>query len=66
VTLAGPSCDSTDILAEDVALPDLEVGDWLELLSAGAYTTSYQTYNGLTFPNTIHVGGEAQQWRQAA
>jgi ornithine decarboxylase len=66
VTLAGPSCDSTDILAEDVALPDLEVGDRLELLSAGAYTTSYQTYNGLTFPDTVHIGGESQLWRQAA
>jgi ornithine decarboxylase len=66
VTLAGPSCDSTDILAEDVALPELEVGDRLELLSAGAYTTSYQTYNGLTFPTTVHVQGESQLWRQAA
>jgi ornithine decarboxylase len=66
VTLAGPSCDSTDILAKDVALPELEVGDRLELLSAGAYTTSYQMYNGLAFPDTLYVGDEAQAWRQAA
>jgi ornithine decarboxylase len=50
VTLAGPSCDSTDILAEDIALPELELGDHIELLTAGAYTTSYERYNGLAFP----------------
>ena len=50
VTLAGPSCDSTDILLEDVELPELEVGDRVQLLSAGAYTTSYREYNGYAFP----------------
>jgi ornithine decarboxylase len=66
VTLAGPSCDSTDVLAEDVALPELEVGDRLELLTAGAYTTSYQSYNGLAFPDIRHIGTESQAWRLAA
>lgn len=53
VTLAGPSCDSTDILAADVALPDLDVGDQILLHTAGAYTTSYQNYNGLSFPQVV-------------
>ena len=53
VTLAGPSCDSTDILAADVALPDLDVGDQILLHTAGAYTTSYQDYNGLSFPQVV-------------
>ncbi len=52
-TLAGPSCDSTDILAADVDLPDLEVGDRLMLLTAGAYTTSYREYNGIPFPSVL-------------
>jgi ornithine decarboxylase len=52
-TLAGPSCDSTDILARDIDLPELEVGDRLLLLSAGAYTTSYREYNGIAFPKVI-------------
>jgi ornithine decarboxylase len=53
VTLAGPSCDSTDIIAADVALPDLDVGDQILLHTAGAYTTSYQDYNGLSFPQVV-------------
>jgi ornithine decarboxylase len=68
VTLAGPSCDSTDILAQDIELPDLEVGDRLELLTAGAYTTSYENYNGLAFPSVVYLAEEAQRvaWEQAA
>ncbi len=55
VTLAGPSCDSTDILALDVELPEMEVGDRLALLATGAYTTAYQAYNGLRFPQVLTV-----------
>ncbi|MGH2354478.1 MAG: type III PLP-dependent enzyme [Chloroflexota bacterium] len=58
VTLAGPSCDSTDILAADAELPELQVGDQILLLTAGAYTTSYQAYNGLSFPEVITVAGQ--------
>jgi ornithine decarboxylase len=53
VTLAGPSCDSTDIIASQIALPELEVGDRIELRTAGAYTTAYSNYNGLEFPAVI-------------
>jgi ornithine decarboxylase len=59
-TLAGPSCDSTDVLARDVALPALEVGDRLELLAAGAYTTSYREYNGFQFPTVIPVARDVR------
>jgi len=58
VTLAGPTCDSTDILARDIELPELEVGDRLLLLSAGAYTTSYREYNGFSFPEVITVDSQ--------
>lgn len=49
--LAGPSCDSVDILYEQqpVLLPlDLKAGDRLRFLSAGAYITTYasQWFNG--------------------
>lgn len=49
--LAGPSCDSVDILYEhaDYHLPlDLRIGDTLDFLSAGAYTASYASveFNG--------------------
>jgi ornithine decarboxylase len=51
VILAGPTCDSADILYEktDYQLPlGLEVGDKVEILAAGAYTASYASvgFNG--------------------
>jgi ornithine decarboxylase len=49
--LAGPTCDSTDVLYENVALPlSLAEGDTVRLLSAGAYTTCYSTvgFNGFS------------------
>ncbi|HYM72765.1 MAG TPA: type III PLP-dependent enzyme [Stellaceae bacterium] len=51
VILAGPTCDSNDILyrRQPYELPlDLQVGDRIEFLSAGAYTASYAAveFNG--------------------
>ena len=51
VTIAGPTCDSTDTLYEksNYRLPlALECGDRVELLATGAYVTSYasQNFNG--------------------
>jgi ornithine decarboxylase len=65
-TLAGPSCDSTDIIAHDIELPDLEVGDRMLLLSAGAYTTAYRAYNGFDFPAVICSGRRGVALERAA
>jgi len=51
VILAGPTCDSTDVLYERSAyeLPlDLAIGDPIDFLSSGAYTASYASvgFNG--------------------
>jgi ornithine decarboxylase len=46
VVLAGPSCDSANVLYEKPGyqLPvGLRIGDRLQLMSAGAYTASYST-----------------------
>ena len=53
VILAGPTCDSADILYErtEYRLPlGLEVGDKVEILSTGAYTASYASvgFNGFS------------------
>jgi ornithine decarboxylase len=48
VILAGPTCDSADVLYERAPyeLPlSLEVGDRLRIGSTGAYTTSYAAIN---------------------
>jgi ornithine decarboxylase len=52
VVLAGPTCDGTDILyeASGYELPlDLEIGDRIEILDAGAYTETYASigFNGI-------------------
>jgi len=49
--IAGPTCDSQDILYENHKYPlpvDLKIGDKLYFLSAGAYTASYASvcFNG--------------------
>jgi ornithine decarboxylase len=53
VVLAGPTCDSADILYErtEYALAlELEVGDKVEILSTGAYTASYASVGFNGFP----------------
>ena len=51
VILAGPTCDSVDVMYEkaDYQLPlSLEIGDKLEIKATGAYTTTYSSvaFNG--------------------
>lgn len=53
VVIAGPTCDGTDIVYEtsEYRLPvDLEAGDRLRFLSAGAYTTTYSSVGFNGFP----------------
>jgi ornithine decarboxylase len=58
VVLAGPTCDSADILYEktDYRLPvELQAGDKVWILATGAYTTTYSAvaFNG--FPPLASV-----------
>jgi ornithine decarboxylase len=53
VILAGPTCDSADILYDraDYQLPlNLSIGDRVQILSAGAYTSTYSSvgFNGFS------------------
>ncbi|HEX3862587.1 MAG TPA: type III PLP-dependent enzyme [Stellaceae bacterium] len=53
VVIAGPTCDSADILYErtEYRLPDdIAVGDKVEILSTGAYTASYASVGFNGFP----------------
>ncbi|MEM9385193.1 MAG: type III PLP-dependent enzyme [Pseudomonadota bacterium] len=46
--IAGPTCDSIDMIAEDIPLPALEVGDLLIGHQMGAYTAATKTrFNSL-------------------
>ncbi len=42
-TLTGPTCDSIDIVREDILLPELEAGDVLMARAMGAYTSACAT-----------------------
>jgi ornithine decarboxylase len=45
--IAGPTCDSIDVLYENIALPELQIGDILLFESMGSYTTaSASNFNG--------------------
>ena len=48
VTLAGPTCDSADVIARDYPMPALEVGDVVISPLMGAYTTvTSSRFNGI-------------------
>jgi len=47
-TLAGPTCDSLDIIARGVQMPELEIGDILYVDNIGAYSSATATnFNGV-------------------
>jgi ornithine decarboxylase len=53
VVIAGPTCDSADVLydASGYELPDaLTEGDYVDILSTGAYTTTYSSTGFNGFP----------------
>jgi ornithine decarboxylase len=55
-TVAGPTCDSIDVVMREELLPsDLQEGDFLYIRNAGAYTTAYASnFNGFPLPD-VHV-----------
>jgi len=51
-TVAGPTCDSVDVVMRDQLLPaDLQADDFVYVPNAGAYTTAYASnFNGFPLP----------------
>lgn len=55
-TIAGPSCDSFDVIDKNVILNEPDVGDIILIPSSGAYTISYASeFNGFSIPKTILI-----------
>ena len=53
-SISGRCCESGDMLARDVSLPDLRCGDVLAMLSTGAYTYSMASnYNRVARPAVV-------------
>ena len=54
--LAGPTCDSIDIIYENISLPPLDIGDTLVFPCAGAYcAVSASEFNSLKRAETVVV-----------
>jgi len=64
--VAGPTCDSIDIVSRDQMLPDLQVGDLLIVPSMGAYTKASATsFNGFQPPVTVVDDGRSAPRKRA-
>jgi diaminopimelate decarboxylase len=58
-TVVGPICETGDVLAKDRLLPELDRGDVLAFLDAGAYGFSMASqYNGQPRPAEVLVYGD--------
>jgi len=54
--VAGPTCDSSDVVARDQALPDLEIGELVVVPTMGAYTcASASNFNGLDLARIVGI-----------
>ena len=59
--LAGPTCDSIDVIREDFALPELQIGDLLIGRMMGAYTIASATdFNFIPRARIVAVNRRAQ------
>jgi ornithine decarboxylase len=59
--LAGPTCDSIDVIAENIALPELQVGDLIVGRVMGAYTWASATdFNFFRRATVVTVNGIGQ------
>lgn len=54
--VAGPTCDSGDVISNDQALPDLQVGELLLIPCMGAYAgASASPFNGLPVAKSVAI-----------
>jgi diaminopimelate decarboxylase len=56
VSIAGPYCESGDVVIEDLPMPDLQEGELIAIPVAGAYHLSMSSnYNGARRPSALMV-----------
>ncbi len=54
VSIAGPFCESGDVLIEDLPMPKVEQGEWIAVPVSGAYQLSMASnYNGARRPAVV-------------
>jgi diaminopimelate decarboxylase len=66
VDIVGPVCETTDRLAQSVALPTVQPSDFVAILTAGAYgMVMASNYNARPRPAEIVVNQDGDTWRIA-
>jgi ornithine decarboxylase len=54
--LFGPTCDSIDLIAEHIMLPELAIGEWVYVENFGAYTVAASSeFNGIKKPINKYI-----------
>lgn len=54
--LAGPYCESGDVLIQDLPMPDVQPGEWVAVPVSGAYHLSMSSnYNGARRPSVLWI-----------
>ncbi|MBL8165005.1 MAG: type III PLP-dependent enzyme, partial [Anaerolineae bacterium] len=50
-------CDSCDVIARQIEMPETHIGDRLMFLDLGAYTNEYAVaFNGIPVPEVVKIG----------
>jgi len=53
-TIAGPSCDSCDVVARNLEMPETHIGERIVFIDVGAYTNEYAVaFNGFPIPQVV-------------
>ena len=55
VSVVGPLCTPLDLLADRMALPEADIGDWVVIYQSGAYGASASPQNFLGHPHVTEV-----------
>lgn len=55
VDIVGPLCTPLDVLARDVEVPTVKVGDWIGIFQSGAYARSASPLGFLSYPSPAEV-----------
>ena len=60
--LSGPTCDSIDVIAENIRLPALEIGDLVVARQMGAYTlASASEFNSIPKPEVVTLNAPSRK-----
>ncbi|XKL60342.1 hypothetical protein PGB90_001358 [Kerria lacca] len=59
-SILGPTCDSVDIIVQDIKFPNLNIGEWIIFENMGAYTISCVcSFNNFPIPRVFSILNES-------